>query len=98
MAQDPSKILLVNPDGSPKGQPVQLLEPYIVQIQYTLRVDARSREMAENIAAVGVSLNTRLALNMIAHGCQALDWTKENLEAIGVQLTPEMTGDNTNRH
>lgn len=86
MATDPSKILLVNQDGSPKAPPPVIFKPHLVTVQYSFRVDAQNPQHAELIASGGVSFSHRLAIGLLMHGLQVADWTKENLEQMGVPI------------
>lgn len=79
MANDPSGILL--PPGMRKP-----IEPMLVTMQVTFRVDAPSKEMAENIVMVGTSFNARLGMSLLAHGVSAEPFTKEAVERLGFNM------------
>jgi len=82
VASDPSRILL--PDGMRPSPPK--LEPHIVTVQYSFRVDAPNATIAENIAAVGITFNTKLAMALLASGIQAEPFTKEAVEKLGFNM------------
>lgn len=86
MAQDPSKILLVDSTGTPKAPPTPMLKPHLVTVQYSIRVDAQNPQHAELVMLSGISFNHRLAVGLLMHGIQIADWTKENLEQMGVPI------------
>lgn len=72
------------------------LEPYIVTVQYSFRVDAPSQLMAERIASTAISFNTLLATALLAHGVQAQPFTKEAVEAMGFNME-DIQSDRSNR-